>query len=327
MKILTRLIVGFIIACLLLTSCVPATIPTPTFIPTVQPTDTQQSPTETPFPTDTLIPPAPTKTPTPPPPTATPTLIPGAELITYLPAGKDWPENCTTMTFSETLTTATGSCTLSRIFALSITLTANAKPLTLDNLKPLDNMDPFDTPVFGEGTKAFKAKDEQDIVLLFFKGVILVRVEMRNSRRPVPLDQVLATARQVDALIPANPVPPAALAFPDKLQKDQLKTYFNELYVSVGPLNIQNTEIKKGEQVCLNENSVNPNWRSFYQAALVNLQTNQIEKKAIFQMLYSRNCSVLRPVIPSKQFKAGDRYEIRVAVGDNLIAVFPLVTK
>jgi hypothetical protein len=326
-KDIYMLLVGFIIACLLLTSCAPAITPTPTSIPSTQPTGTKQPPTETPFSTDTLIAPTPTKTPTPQPPTPTPTLTPGAELITYLPAGKDWPENCAVTEFFETLTTAYGYCTLTRTFTLSINLSANGKPLTLDDLKPVQDMDPIDTPIFGQGTKAFKADDGLDIILQFFKGVILVKVELRSSKTQVSLDQVLATARQVEALIPANPVPPAALAFPDKLQKDKLKTYFNELYVTVGSPRIQNTEINKGDQVCLSENSVNPEWRSFYQAALVNLQTNQVEKKVVYQMRYTIHCSWLRPTISSKDYKAGDKYEIRVAVGDNLVAVFPLVTK
>jgi hypothetical protein len=342
MKISGKLPAGLLIIGLVITSCAQATTPVPTMTslpPTKIPFSTETPfPSYTPSPTDTFIP---TNTPVPPtatplPPTATPTVITGAELITYLPAEKDWPEECDVLTFGETLNWASGYCQQSNSFEFRITLSTSANPLSLADIKPIQGMDPIETPLFGQGTKAFKARKGPDIILQFFKGPILVKVEMTNVQEvnlPI-LDRVLKSAKAVDALIPADPVLPDELTFPKELQKDKLSTYFDELFVSVNPADydvftpsetklIQNTKIGKDDKVCLIWQSVNSDWHIFFQVALLNLQTDTIERKDSYQMGGAGICHKLS----INQSVAGDKYQIMVAADDKLVAVFPFETK
>lgn len=140
------------------------------------------------------------------------------------------------------------------------------------------------------------------------------------------MDDVIKEAKKVNALLPEIISPPTALSFPEKLAKDKLSDYFKTLIVSVGPSRVQGSEITLNDPVCLTEYAQKPNPREFYQVALVDMQTNSILKKFIYQMRYKIHCGV-KPPISASQYRAGDEYEIRVAVGDDLVAIFPLVTK
>ncbi len=338
-----RWITGLLITCLFITACAPATTPSPTPFSLPQPTATQQLPTETPFPTNTAIPLPPTPTPAPSllaktvtPTKHVPTLTPvsGPELITYLPLVKDVLDKCSTFEYNQTITSASYSCTMPGVGSLAISITPKYKPVILKDIQTLPGYDPIPAPAVGQGSQAFhprssgvQSDNRKTTIMLFFKGNALVRITYSGSYGYPPLDKVIDEAKKVEALLPKLTAPPSALSFPDKLAKEKLNDYFKTLIVSVGPSKVQGTEITLNDPVCLTEYAIKPNPREFYQAALVDMQTNRVIKKVIYQMRYKIHCSGLKPTFSTKEYKVGDKYEIRVAVSDTLVAVFPLVTK
>jgi hypothetical protein len=208
------------------------------------------------------------------------------------------------------------------------------KPVALKVIQTLTGYDPIPAPAVGQGSQAFhprssgvQSDNRKTTSMLFFKGNAQVRITYSGSYGYPPLDKVIDEAKKVEALLPELTAPPSALSFPDKLAKEKLNDYFKTLVVSVGPLRVQGSEITLNDQVCLTEYALRPNPHEFYQAALVDMQTNKVIKKVIYQMRYKIHCGGLKPSISSKDYKVGDKYEIRVAVGDTLVAVFPLVTK
>jgi hypothetical protein len=336
MRLFCRLITGLFITCLFITACAPVTTPVPTSTQQLQLSATPLSPTDTPFPTDTTIPllftrtaapslPDATSTPTTPTPNITP--VPGPELITYLPAVKDIVDKCATFEYSQTIAFATLSCTMTGVGTVAITVTPKNKPVVMQDIQTLTGYDPIPAPAVGQGSQAFQSDNGKTTVLQFYKGNVVVRITFTGSQGYPPMEKVFDEAKKIEALLPQQITPPAVLSFPNKLAKDKLQDYFKSLVVSVGPARIQSTEIARNEQVCLTEYAQKPNPREFYEAALVDMQNNAVVKKAIYQMRYKIHCGGLRPTISAKQFKVGDKYEIRVAVGDEVVAIFPLVTK
>jgi hypothetical protein len=248
-------------------------------------------------------------------------------LITYLPPVIDALDKCSTFEYNQTIISASLTCSISGVGSLAIAITAKNKPVALKDIQTLTGYDPIPAPAVGQGSQAFQSDNRKTTSILFFKGNALVRITYSGSYGYPPLDKVIDEAKKVEALLPELTAPPSALSFPDKLAKEKLNDYFQTLVVSVGPSRVQGSEITLNDQVCLTEYALKPNPREFYQAALVNMQTNTVIKKVIYQMRYKIHCGGLKPSISSKEYKAGDKYEIRVAVGDTLVAVFPLVTK
>jgi hypothetical protein len=341
-----RLITGLLITCFIITACTPATPPSPTASPLAQASATSLPSTSTPFPTDTAIPQSPTPSSTPlnptstltatlsqPTPTPTPTQItpsptplPGPELLTYLPPVKDMLEKCTSFEYNQTTTLATLNCTM-RVGALGLAIITRNQPYTQKDIQSLAGYNPITAPKVGTGSQAFKSTNGRTTSILFFKGNTLVRVTSTGFSGYLPLETIVDEAKKIDALLPEMNAPYARLSFPEKLAKEKLNDYFKILTVSVGPSRTQGTEINLTDQVCLTEYALRPNPREFYEAALVDMQTNLVVKKTIYQMRYRIHCGSLKPAIAARDYKVGDRYEIRVAVGDNVVAIFPLVTR
>ena len=335
MSYLYRMLTGLIITCLFITACTPVTTPSPTSVPKMQPSATQQLPTKTPFPTDTAIPLPLTPTPSPLQPDATstptrhvPTLtpVPGPELITYLPPVKDVVDKCATFEYIQTITSASLSCSLPGVGSLSISITPKGKPVVLKDIQTLTGYNPIPGPTVGQGSQIFHSTNGKTTTLQFFKGNALVKISYTGFSGYLPLEMVIDEAKKVETLLPQITAPPSALSFPDKLAKEKLNDYFKTLIVSVGPSRVQGSEITLTDQVCLTEYAQKLDPRQFYQAALVDMQTNAVIRKVIYQMRYKIHCA-FKPSFSTKEYRVGDEYEIRVAVGDDLVAIFPLVTK
>jgi len=331
-----RMITGLLITCLFISACTPVTPPIPTSAPKTQPSATPLLLTKTPFPTDTVIPlqtiptlvpsqPTPASKPTKHVPTLTP--APGPELITYLPPVKDVADKCISFEYYQIINSASLGCTIAGVGNLGIFITAKNKPVALKDIQSLAGYKSIPAPTVGQGSQVFQSTNGKTTTILFFKGNALVKISYTGFSGYLPLEMVIDEAKKVEALLPQITAPPSALSFPDKLAKDKLNDYFKTLIVSVGPSRVQGSEITLTDQVCLTEYAQKLDPRQFYQAALVDMQTNAVIRKVIYQMRYKIHCGALKPSFSANQYNVGDEYEIRIAVGDDLVAIFPLVTK
>ena len=242
-----RMITGLLITCLFITACTPVTPPIPTSAPKTQPSATPMLPTKTPFPTDTVIPlqtiptlvpsqPTPASKPTKHVPTLTP--APGPELITYLPPVKDVVDKCATFEYSQTITSASLSCSLTGVGSLSISITPKGKPVVLKDIQTLTGYDPIPGPTVGQGSQIFHSTNGKTTTLQFFKGNALVKISFTGVSGYPPLDKVVDEAKKVEALLPELISPPAVLSFTGKLAKEKsdlkaLYRYHNRKPVTV----------------------------------------------------------------------------------------------
>jgi hypothetical protein len=304
-----------------ISACGPSQMLSPTF--TVTPINTK-TPTKMPTPTPTLTP-TQTNTPT---PTFTPTLIPGPELITYLPKITDIPQ-CSWVEYSVDLDSSWLWCSLPGNINFNVSISTQEKPYTQSDLNSYTPVPTVTLPTIGQGAVLSDVSNNgKDIFLVFYKGNTMVQVENSNPNGKANVDSVVKLAQQVDKLIPDQIVPPLVLSFPDQLNQDVFRKYFYRLDISI----VSNGSMKKqadyteNSSICIDSSPMAIS-HDLYTVGLYDAQKQAIVSKDYYEMLNRTNCGTTGPRYGRGEYKVGDKYEIRVAVGDTLVDVFPFETK
>jgi len=183
-------------------------------------------------------------------------------------------------------------------------------------------------PIIGQGALAAEVGEgSKDIQLVFYKGNTMIRIDNYNPTGKANLDIVVALAQQVEKLIPDQIVPPSMLSFPDNLNEETFQKYFNAIDFKI--MDGTSGQISEGytenSMICIQDYPRNKNQERFV-VGLYNVQTQMFESKTYYETIGLRHCGG-GPSYPQGEFKAGDKYELWIAVEDTLVAVYPFETK
>jgi len=304
-------IVALMILVISISACSPGKLFGPTL--TATPTSTL-TPTNTPTPTAT-------STPT---PTFTPTPTPGPDLIVYLPAVADLPQ-CKWIEFFEGITSVSLWCNLPGNINLNARIQVRTEPFTQADLRIYEPVTTLIVPMIGEGVIAAVANGGKGVSIVFYKGNTLVNVSDYNPHGEGNLDTVKLLASQVEKLIPDQIVPPAILSFPDQLNEETFGTYFRSIEFKISAQGQDIDKFTENSSICISDHPKTSSQEQ-YVVGLYNVQTQIITDKQYLEMLGMMHCGG-GPRYPAGGFKSGDKYEIRIAVGDTLVAVYPFETQ
>jgi hypothetical protein len=294
------------------------------FGPALTPTKT---PTLIPYVTEVTLAPTPTFTSVP-SLTSTATPLPGPELLAYLPVAEDLPK-CRWVQYSVSLTHSSLWCNLIGNASLSASLTVQGADFRQADLKLSNPVAVLSAPSLGQGSLAAQVdKDGRDIQLVFLKGNSRILVESSYPLGKANLDEAVALAQLVEKLIPDHIVPATVLSFPEHLDLQGFNKYFYGVDIKFVDYNTQQAQPDFTETSYISLTDVPRRVsRDFYVVGLYDLQTLTILSKTYNMMFGNTYGGGLEPNYPPGQFKKGDKYELRLAVGDALVAVFPFETK
>lgn len=185
-------------------------------------------------------------------------------------------------------------------------------------------------PQIGLGTFAYEYQVEDrylgvinEIDLSFIKGNAWAYVYF-SPNGTAGADAAIAFAQQMEKLLPDQIVPPSVLSFPDELNDRALTNYFKSITFEIrDSASNQITEAyTDNSEICIQVFPKNSG-RELYMIGLYNVQTQTIEFKEYALMQSIHSCGVGMNYFYNAELKAGDKFEIRIAVDDTLVAVFP----
>ncbi len=244
-----------------------------------------------------------------------------------MPQVANIPE-CKSVNYLVSLEWAWIYCSLPNYAVLNANLIVQKNPLTQSDLSIYQPVATITVPTIGQGSMAAElANGKKDILLVFYKGNTLIRIENATYNPDgishVNIENVVTLAQQLDKLIPNQIVPPLALSFPDQLNKAAFNTYFSGI-----DINIRNYQTFEKQaffcEKCLVYFKAYPKVVSndLYMVGVYDLQ----KKIIIFKYYFEMNGNDQNFGMPT-DLKAGDKFEVRIAVGDTLVYVFPFEAK
>lgn len=262
------------------------------------------------------------------PDAAVPTQEPGEELSVYLPILEELPQ-CLSLDYVVQLTSARAVCSLIPQGSLSITVFAADKAYAESSLSlPTGYKEVAHDPI-GQASIAGTSERGDTVTITLFKKQMRVFLSYTTPRMPVDPLQVLAIARRMERKLPESSPPPLALSFPEEPRLEKKADYFSAIQVSLitnGRYHFS-SEFNKGDRICVYVAPLRTDYDQLWTIVLYDLQTEQVVKKMLRGMYAQNVCSGLEPDYPQGTYKAGDRYELRIAVKDEWIATFPLETQ
>ena len=296
-----------------ISACSPSQMPGSTFTPT---RTNNRTDTLTPTLTQTYTPTL----------TFSPTPTPGPELLAYLPTTADLPQ-CQWVEYFVYLKSASLWCYMAGNLNLNADVEAQDKLLSQADLNISKPIATVTVPTIGQGSLAAQlVEGGKDILLEFYKGNASISIENYTTNGKANIDYVVAVAQKVDQLIPDQIVPPSLLSFPDQLNEAAFQKYFNSIDFTIKSEQGQKIDkFTQNSKVCVQDYPKKIS-RERYLVGLYNVQTQMIEEKSYYEMRGSMKCSG-GPNYLLGGFKSGDRYELWIAVGDTLVAVYSFETK
>lgn len=256
-----------------------------------------------------------------------PTPAPGQELTAYLPRLADLPQ-CRNLDYVVTLTSARASCSLEPRGSLSITLTASPAPYAPKSLTLPAAYKPVQFDTIGDASIAGVNATGDAMMVAFIKLQLRVTLTYSTPNQAVDSVTVRSVARLLEAKTPESSQPPLALSFTENQNLENKGLYFSAIHFSL----INNGQYRftsnyqEGDRVCVYAAPRQRDYGLLWTIVLYDLQTEQVVKKMLRGMYAQNLCGGLEPDYPKDTYKPGDRYEVRIAVNDEWIATYPLVT-
>ncbi len=260
-------------------------------------------------------------------PLVTPTPLPGQELIAYLPRPADLPE-CQAINYVVALTSAQAACSLIPRGSLSISIISSPAPYAAKSLALPAAYQPVQFETLGQASIAGVNEQGDAMTVAFITRQVRVSLTYNTPKQEVNPTTVLLIARKIEEKVPASSPPPLALSFPENRQLEKKATYFSTINFSLitdGQYRYS-SDFKQGDRVCVYAAPVRRAYDQLWTIVLYDLQKEQVLKKMVRGMYAQSVCGGLEPDYTKDSYKAGDRYEIRIAVNDEWIATFPFET-
>jgi len=260
-------------------------------------------------------------------PLVTPTPLPGQELIAYLPRPADLPE-CQAINYVVALTSAQAACSLIPRGSLSISIISSPAPYAAKSLALPAAYQPVQFETLGQASIAGVNEQGDAMTVAFITRQVRVSLTYNTPKQEVNPTTVLLIARKIEEKVPASSPPPLALSFPENRQLEKKATYFSTINFSLitdGQYRYS-SDFKQGDRVCVYAAPVRRAYDQLWTIVLYDLQKEQVLKKMVRGMYAQSVCGGLEPDYTKDSYKAGDRYEIRIAVNYEWIATLPFET-
>lgn len=256
------------------------------------------------------------------------TADPGQELIAYLPRLTDLPQ-CQSLDYVIQTTNARAVCNIIPQGSISVTIMASPTPYTANSLSLPTAYQAVDHDTIGQASVAGTSERGDGVTVLFIKKQIKVFLSYSTPNQVADPETVLKIARLVERNVPESSPPPLTLSFPDNQQLERKAAYFSAIQLSLitnGRYHFS-SDFKQGDQICVYIAPLKTAYDELWTIVLYDLQKNQVVKKMMRGMYAQNVCSGLEPEYPKDSYKTGDQYEIRIAVNEEWVATFPLVTR
>ncbi len=256
------------------------------------------------------------------------TAIPGKELYEYLPRLADLSQ-CQSLDYTVQLTSAQAVCRIIPQGSISMRISAAARPYAESVLSLPAGYTAVETPPIGQASVVGQSAGGDVITISFIKGSIFVQVSYDTPKRAINPDNVISIARRIERGVPDSSSPPLALSFPQAPQLEKRESYFSEIHFSLitnGRYRFS-SDFQQGDRICVYVAPKQTAYQKLWTIVLYDLQTEKVAKKMLRGMYAQNICSGLEPDYSADSYRAGDRYEVRIAANDEWVATFPIVTQ
>lgn len=256
-----------------------------------------------------------------------PTPTPGEELTAYLPRLSELPQ-CRTLDYTVALTSARASCALDPRGSLSITIQTSPTPYAPKSLTLPAAYQPVRFETIGDASIAGTNAAGDAMYVAFIRLQTRVTLTYNTPGQTANPLTVREIARLLEAKTPESSPPPLALRFPAEPRLEKKSAYFSAVHfslISKGQYRFSQ-DFKQGDQVCVYVAPLQRDHSQLWTIVLVDLQTEQVVKKMVRGMYAQNLCGGLEPDYPKDTYRAGDQYEVRIAVNNEWVVTYPFET-
>ena len=257
-----------------------------------------------------------------------PTANPGEELVVYLPRLSDLPQ-CQSLDYVVALTSARAVCNIIPQGNISITVFAADKVYAESSLSLPTGYTAVEHNPIGQASIVGTSERGDAVTVTFIKKQMRVFLSYSTPKLPVDPLKVIDIARRIERGLPESSPPPLALSFPEEPKLDKRADYFSAVQVSLitnGRYHFS-SEFNKGDRICVYVAPLRTDYDQLWTIVLYDVQQEQVVKKMLRGMYAQNVCSGLEPEYAKDSYQAGDQFELRIAVKDEWIHTFPLVTQ